>query len=115
MEEIILKKICNFLKVGMSSMVLTFFLFLNKIYASNIGSSQIAKGLDKLLKDLTSWAYKIIPAVGTILVIYFFIRRGSADEMDIKKWDNRIKTCVISSVGAVLGAVIIELAISYFK
>ncbi len=63
MEEIVLKKIYNFLKVGMSSMVLTFFLFLNKIYASNIGSSQIAKGLDKLLKDLTSWARCIINRV----------------------------------------------------
>ena len=35
--------------------------------------------------------------------------------MDIKKWDNRIKTCVISAVGAVLGAVIIDLAIGYFQ
>ena len=68
-----------------------------------------------MLKDLTSWAYKVIPTIGTVLVIYFFIRRGSADEMDIKKWDNRIKTCVISSVGAVLGAVIIDLAIGYFQ
>ena len=110
-----LKKIKEFLKISTSSFVFIFFIFLNKIYASNIANSQIAKGLDKLLKDLTSWAYKIIPTVGTILVIYFFIRRGSADEMDIKKRDNRIKTCVISSVGAVLGAVIIDLAIGYFQ
>ena len=110
-----IKKIINFIRVTLSSSLLIFFVFLNKIYASDIGNSQIATGLDKLLKDLTSWAYKIIPAVGTILVIYFFIRRGSSDEMDIKKWDNRIKTCVISSVGAVLGAVIIDLAIGYFQ
>ena len=110
-----IKKAINFIKVSISSLILTFFMFSTKIYASNIANSQIAKGLDKLLKDLTSWAYKIIPAVGTVLVIYFFIRRGSADEMDIKKWDNRIKTCVISCVGAVLGAVIIDLAIGYFK
>ena len=110
-----MKKLINFIKVSISSILLTFFVFSNKIYASNIASSQLAKGLDNLLKDLTSWAYKIIPAVGTVLVIYFFIRRGSADEMDIKKWDNRIKTCVISSVGAVLGAVIIDLAIGYFQ
>ena len=110
-----IKKTINFIRVTLSSSLLIFFVFLNKIYASDIGSSQIATGLDKLLKDLTSWAYKIIPAVGTILVIYFFIRRGSSDEMDIKKWDNRIKTCVISSVGAVLGAVIIDLAIGYFQ
>ena len=110
-----IKKTINFIRVTLSSSLLIFFVFLNKIYASDIGNSQIATGLDKLLKDLTSWAYKIIPAVGTILVIYFFIRRGSSDEMDIKKWDNRIKTCVISSVGAVLGAVIIDLAIGYFQ
>lgn len=110
-----IKKVINFIKVSIPSIVLTFLMSSTKIYAGNIASSQIAKGLDKLLKDLTSWAYKIIPAVGTILVIYFFIRRGSSDEMDIKKWDNRIKTCVISSVGAVLGAVIIDLAIGYFK
>ncbi len=110
-----IKKIINFIRVTLSSSLLIFFVFLNKIYASNIASSQLATGLDRLLKDLTSWAYKVIPAIGTVLTIYFFIRRGSADEMDIKKWDNRIKTCVISSVGAVLGAVIIDLAIGYFQ
>ena len=110
-----IKKLKSFIKVSISSGLLIFFVFLNNIYASNIASSQLATGLDKLLKDLTSWAYKVIPAIGTVLTIYFFIRRGSADEMDIKKWDNRIKTCVISSVGAVLGAVIIDLAIGYFQ
>ena len=108
-------KFKDLIKIGATSITFTMLMFVNKIYASNIASSQIAKGLDKLLKDLTSWAYKIIPAVGTVLVIYFFIRRGSSDEMDIKKWDNRIKTCVISSIGAVLGAVIIDLAIGYFQ
>ncbi len=110
-----IKKIINFTRVVISSSLLIFFIFLNKIYASNIANSQLSKGLDNLLKDLTSWAYKVIPAIGTVLIIYFFIRRGSSDEMDIKKWDNRIKTCVISAVGAVLGAVIIDLAIGYFQ
>ena len=110
-----IKKLMKYINLSLSSLVFVFFMFVNKIYASNIASSQLAKGLDKLLKDLTSWAYKVIPAIGTVLTIYFFIRRGSADEMDIKKWDNRIKTCVISSIGAVLGAVIIDLAIGYFQ
>lgn len=110
-----IKKLMKYINLSLSSLVFVFFMFVNKIYASNIASSQLAKGLDKLLKDLTSWAYKVIPAIGTVLTIYFFIRRSSADEMDIKKWDNRIKTCVISSIGAVLGAVIIDLAIGYFQ
>lgn len=108
------KKLKKLIKVGMLG-ISTFFMTVNDVYASSIANSQIAKGTETLLKDLTSWAYKIVPAVGTILVIYFFIRRGSADEMDIKKWDNRIKTCIISTVGAILGAVIIDLAVSYYQ
>ena len=62
-------KFKDLIKVGATSITFIMLMFVNKIYASNIASSQLATGLDRLLKDLTSWGYKVIPAIGTLLTI----------------------------------------------
>lgn len=51
-------------------------------YASDIGSSQLATGTEELIDDLTVWLMILAPIVGIVLIIYFFIRRSAADEMD---------------------------------
>ena len=87
--------------------LLTAFLMLQNgtvAYAAGggIGGSQIAKGTEKLIQDATTWLMILAPVVAGLLIIYFCIRRSAADEMDQKKWNNRIVAAIVSCIGAVL-------------
>ncbi len=59
-------------------------------YASSVSQSRLALGTERLIKDATSWLMVLAPVVAGLLIIYFCIRRSAADEMDQKKWNNRI-------------------------
>lgn len=84
------------------------------VLADTVQDSQIVKGTEELIKDLTTWLMILAPIVGVLLIIYFFIRRSAADEMDQKKWNNRITTVVVSVIGAVLASATLSLVISYY-
>lgn len=54
------------------------------VFASgNLKSSQFYKGTEKLLKDLSGAILILAPIVTVIVVMYCFIRKGAADEMDV--------------------------------
>lgn len=82
--------------------------------AKDVRDSQIVKGTEKLIKDLTTWLMVLAPILGGLLIIYFFIRRSAADEMDQKKWNNRITTAIVSVIGAVLASATLNLIIGYY-
>lgn len=73
-------------------------------YASGISESKLAKGTEKLIGDATTWLMVLAPVVAGLLIIYFCIRRSAADEMDQKKWNNRIVVAIVSCIGAVIGS-----------
>jgi len=83
--------------------------------ASSVADSKIAKGTERLIQDLTTWLMVLAPVAAGLLIIYFFIRRSAADEMDMKKWNNRIVVAIVSCVGAVLGSAILSLIIGYYQ
>jgi MFS family permease len=83
--------------------------------ANPIMSSKIFTGTEKLIKDATLALTVLAPIVGVVLWIYFNVRKGAADEMDHKKWDNRKTIVIVSVILAVLGSTIINLAISYYQ
>ena len=82
--------------------------------AGGIQGSQIAKGTEKLIQDATTWLMILAPVVAGLLIIYFCIRRSAADEMDSKKWNNRITTAIVSVIGAVLASATLNLIVSYY-
>lgn len=84
-------------------------------YADTIASSKIGTGLTKLIQDATSFLMVVAPVAMVVMLIYFFIRKGMADEMDQKKWNSRVVTAIVSCVGAFVASVIINLATSYFQ
>ena len=84
-------------------------------YATGVGGSQIATGTENLIKDLTTWLMILAPVVAGLLIIYFCIRRSAADEMDQKKWNNRIMVAVVSCIGAVLGSATLNVIIGYYQ
>ena len=91
-------------------------LFLNvqSVFADGIGNSKLATGTEALITDTTIWLMVIAPIVGGLLVIYFFIRRSGSDEQDQKRWNNRITTAIVSTIGAILGSAIINLIAGYY-
>lgn len=84
-------------------------------YAADIGSSKLATGTEKLIKDATTWLMIVAPAVTVLLIIYYLIRKGMSEEMDHKKWNSRIMVALISCIGAVLAAVIVNLLVGYYQ
>lgn len=80
-----------------------------------IGGSQIAKGTEKLISDATAWLMILAPIAAGLLIIYFCIRRSAADEMDQKKWNNRIVVAIVSCIGAVLGSATLNIIIGYYQ
>lgn len=92
------------------------FLFLaSSVSANSIQDSKLATGTEKLIGDVTTWLMILAPVVTGLLIIYFFIRRSAADEMDTKKWNNRIIVAVVSCIGAVLGSALLNVIIGYYK
>ncbi len=85
------------------------------VFADDVQNSKLATGTQKLVTDLTTWLMILAPAVTVLCVIYFLIRRGMSDDMDHKKWNSRITVAIVSSIGAVLAAVIVNLIVGYYK
>ena len=83
--------------------------------AAGVKDSNIVKGTENLIGDVTKWLMVLAPVVAGMLIIYFCIRRSAADEMDQKKWNNRIVVAVVSCIGAVLGAATLNLILGYYK
>ncbi len=104
-------------KVFINIIVLTIIILItsSNAFANQIESSTIFTGLKKLVEDLGKVLIVIAIPVGTVVTAYCFIRRGAADEMDHKKWSNRITTTIVSTIGAILSGVIITLVSGYFK
>ena len=84
------------------------------VLASSVSGSKLATGTEQLIKDVTTWLMILAPIAAGLLVIYFCIRRSAADEMDQKKWNNRIVVAVVSCIGAVLGSATLNLILGYY-
>ena len=82
--------------------------------AAGLQDSEIVKGTEKLIGDVTTWLMVLAPVVAGMLIIYFCIRRAAADEVDQKKWNNRIVVAVVSCIGAVLGSALLNLILGYY-
>ncbi len=91
------------------------FLSNSLVYASDIDSSKLATGTEKLVKDATTWLLVIAPTITVVAIIYYFIRKAMSDEMDHRKWNTRITTAIISCVGVVTASVIIKVIIAYYQ
>ena len=109
-----LKRTVRAASVGISTLGASFFMAA-PAYAANVQDSQIVKGTEELIGDVTTWLMVLAPVVTGLLIIYFCIRRGMADEMDQKKWNNRIVVAVVSCIGAILGSATLNLILDYYK
>lgn len=81
---------------------------------TGIQSTTLVKGTEKLIEDLSSWLLVIAPTLTILLVGYYFMRKSASDEMDGKRWDNRIKVAIISCIGVMVASGIINMLNTYY-
>lgn len=110
-----LKKFINQRRIGKVGLVLTSLFFYTNTAFATIQESTIVTGTENLIADLTSWLLILAPILTVLLVGYFFLRKAASDEMDSKRWDNRIKVALLSCVGVVVASGLINVIISYYK
>ena len=102
------------IRISVLSVILTMMLVMS-VFADGINDSTLVQGSQNLINDITSWLMILAPVVTVLLVIYFCIRRAAADEIDQKKWNNRIMVAVVSCIGAVLASALINIIMGYFQ
>lgn len=110
-----LKKLINVKRIGKVGLALTsLFCYTNTCFAA-IQDSKVVTGTQSLINDLTSWLLILAPVLTVLLVGYFFLRKAASDEMDAKRWDNRIKIAIISCIGVVVASGLINVIMNYYK
>ena len=88
----------------------------SSVYASgSIENSKLATGTQNLISDVTKWITIIAIPITILLVIYFFIRKGAADEQDQKMWQKRINTSLICGIGAILASSLVSIIVGYYR
>lgn len=110
-----LKKLINKRKIEKVGLVLTSLFFYTNMCFAAIQDSSIVTGTEKLISDLTSWLLILAPVLTVLLIGYFFLRKAASDEMDAKRWDNRIKVALISCIGVVVASGLINVIMSYYR
>lgn len=80
----------------------------------NIQSSVFFTGSMKLLEDAGLAIALISPLLGGVMGAYCFFRKTHADEMDYKKWSDRLKTVLASGVGGALAGTLMKVVGSYY-
>ena len=78
-------------------------------------SSKAVTGTTALLNDLSNIMLVVAPIAGTVCIVYFAIRHGAADEMDQKKWKQRIIVAAVSIIVAVVASALINALIGYYQ
>lgn len=122
MQTVVKRMIKNWRKMGTMAggsilAIILFWMDARTVYASGggISSSKIATGTQQLIQDATTFLMILAPVAAGMLIIYFCIRRSAADEMDQKKWNNRITVAIVSCIGAVAGSAMLNVIIGYYQ
>lgn len=101
-------------KVGLA-LLTSPFLIQKNVFASGLESSKLVTGTQELMSDITNWLLIIAPTLTVLLLGYYLLRKSASDEMDSKKWDNRIKVALLCCIGVVIASGLINVLLSYYK
>lgn len=110
-----MKKMIKKLYAVLTSFAISTITAVHAFAEGNLGGSIAVTGTKNLIDDATAAALVIAPVVGGGLAVYFMIRRSAADEMDQKKWNNRIVTAVVSTIGALVAVSLLNVIVSYYS
>ena len=79
-----LKQTVRAVGVGIATLTASFFMSA-PAYAAGVQDSQIVKGTEQLIGDVTTWLMVLAPVVAGLLIIYFCIRRGMAGSEKVEQ------------------------------
>ena len=79
-----------------------------------LAASKAVTGTKALLNDISNILLVVAPLVGTACV-YFAVRHGAAEEMDQKKWKQRMIVAAVSVVVAVVASALINVLVGYYQ
>lgn len=96
-------------------LILVVMVFTNTVFGANIQDSNLVKGTEKLIGDITGWLMILAPTLSVLLIGYYFLRKSASDEMDGKRWDSRIKITIICAIGVIIASGLINLIIGYYR
>ncbi len=71
----------------------------NKDEKTSIENSKMVTGTEQLIEDATVWGLGISTAIASLFLIYYLVRRKGADDNEIQKWNNKIKTTIACTIG----------------
>ena len=80
----------------------------------DFASSSVARGVERLIQDLSTWLVVICLSVGIAATVYCLIRRSMADETDGKMWGKRAITAMLCAVAGALVSGVVAIISSYF-
>lgn len=90
---------------------LTMLLLQNKIFAADLN---LITGTQKLINDVTYLLLGLIVVVCVGCLIYFQLRKMSADQQEQTMWDKRSKTAIVALVIGLCASGIINFVASYY-
>ena len=79
-----------------------------------LAASKAVTGTKALLNDISN-ILLVAPLVGTACIVYFAVRHGAAEEMDQKKWKQRMIVAAVSVVVAVVASALINVLVGYYQ
>lgn len=100
-------------KISLTSMGMVF--LTQTAFAGSIESTTLATGTQQLISDITSWLTGIGAILTVLMVVYCLVRRNMADEMDHKKWQQRMTVSLVSGIGVVVASSVINVLVSYYQ
>jgi type IV secretory pathway VirB2 component (pilin) len=62
------------------------------------GLGTLAAGTGRLISDLQTWIMWAAPIIAVIALVYCGIRRAMSDEMESKRWWQRILVIIVSTI-----------------
>ncbi len=86
--------------------------FLLMVASADLGV--LESGTIQLITDVSSALQKIVGIAGGSAVCYCFIRKSMADDVDQKKWQSRIITSVVATVGGLIATTLISIVSGYY-
>lgn len=89
-------------------------LYFSAISTWAIQNNKVVTGTKKLMEDAMGGLKIVGGVICAAFAVYFFIRKGMSDEQDQKMWQKRINASIISAVGIIVIASVIEAIVKYY-
>ena len=113
-----MKKVKKFIETSIIALQMLLFNVISYAKENDINAieeSTIGQGGQRLVADIQKYALIIGIPICIVALLYYFIRKGMADDTEQKKWKDRIIITCLCAVGIIVAPVLINLVISYFK